>query len=151
MKIYVDADACPVTRIIEDVCFEYSLDCTIVCDHNHLIYSDVCNVEMVDTGSDSADLLISNLISKNDLLITQDYGLASIALSKSAYVINHFGKEYTNENIQTLLAMRHMHQVIRKSSTARIKGPKKRVNADNKEFKASLIKIINNKGDKYEK
>lgn len=141
LKIYIDADACPVVSIIEDIAYSKGIDCIIVCDHNHLIRSDYSEVIMVDTGNDSADLEIINRIEVNDILVSQDYGLATLALSKSAVVLNHFGKEYTHDNIDQLLAIRHLNQKLRMSNK-RVKGPKKRTVEDDIQFEESFLSIL---------
>ena len=40
MKIYVDADACPVVAIVEQIAKEYEIPVTLLCDTNHVLYSD---------------------------------------------------------------------------------------------------------------
>ncbi|NLY63048.1 MAG: YaiI/YqxD family protein [Erysipelothrix sp.] len=143
MKIYIDADACPVTGIIEDTAREFNLSCYIVSDHNHALGSNYCEVITVDAGFDAADLKIVNMIDNYDILITQDYGLATIALSKNVYVLNHFGKEYTHANIDILLDQRYLAAKIRNSkSKYRLKGPSKRLVADDDKFRSELIKLI---------
>lgn len=143
MKIYIDADASPITRFVEEIADEYQKQCYIVSDHNHALYSDYCQVISVDAGFDAADLKIVNMIDNYDILITQDYGLATLALSKNVYVLNNFGKEYTKANIDILLDQRYLAAKIRKSkSKYRLKGPSKRLDSDNEDFKAALIKLI---------
>lgn len=142
MKIFVDADACPVINIIEELASENDIECILVCDHNHLLNSDYSEIIFVDQADDSADLKIMNMISNNDILITQDYGLASLALSKDVKIMNHFGSMYTLFNIDTLLATRHINQKIRSSKKGRVKGPKKRVIEDDNNFRLNFNKLI---------
>lgn len=143
MKIYIDADACPVTKIVENIAYSKNIQCTIVSDHNHVLKSDYCEVITVDAGFDSADLKIINSINSGDILITQDYGLATLALAKSVYILNHFGKEYTHANIDMLLDQRYLAQKIRNSkSKHRLKGPSKRLASDDDQFELSLINLI---------
>lgn len=142
MKIFIDADACPVIKIVEKIARENKIDCILVCDHNHLLSSDYSEIIFVDQADDSADLKIMNMISNNDILITQDYGLASLALSKDVKIMNHFGSMYTLFNIDTLLATRHINQKIRASKNGRVKGPKKRVVEDDIKFETNFNKLI---------
>lgn len=142
MKIYVDADACPTVKIIEKIANEYNIHCILVCDHNHLLKSESSEVILVDQNNDSADLKIMNLIVENDILITQDYGLAAIALSKSKNIINHFGKIYTDLNINILLSQRHLNQKIRASKKGRVKGPKKRTKEDDDNFEVAFENLV---------
>lgn len=141
MKIFIDADACPVVSIIEQCALDYDFDCIIVCDHNHLITSDISKVIMVDTGFDSADFVILNKASAHDVLVTQDYGLASLALSKKIRCMNPFGMEYTEDNINSLLTMRHYSRKAR-DAKIRTKGPKKRLVEDDLKFESSFRALL---------
>lgn len=141
MKIYVDADASPIVKEVEEVAQEFQLECVLVSDHNHVLYSDYSEVITVGSGFDAADLKIINMIEKQDVLITQDYGLASLALAKEALVMNNFGDQYTIYNIDTLLAQRHLNQKIRQSN-GRHKGPKKRLKEDDDQFYRKFRTLI---------
>lgn len=141
MKIYVDADASPVVRIVEEIAEEFMIPCILVSDHNHVLYSDYSEVITVGTGFDAADLKIINMIAKGDILVTQDYGLASLALSKNVSIMNNFGDMYTKHNIDTLLAQRHLNQKIRQSN-GRHKGPKKRNLEDDQRFYRKFRTLI---------
>ncbi|WP_088126058.1 YaiI/YqxD family protein, partial [Bacillus sp. S2-R3J1-FB-BA1] len=69
----------------------------------------------VDSGADAADYRIMQLAQKEDLIVTQDYGLASLALAKSCMVLHHKGYKYKNENIEQLLQKRYLSEMVRKS------------------------------------
>ena len=61
MKIFVDADACPVVRIVEEVAEQYRVDVTLLCDTNHILTSDYSEVIVVGEGADAVDYkLIEN-------------------------------------------------------------------------------------------
>ena len=62
-------------------------------------------------------------LAKEDLIVTQDYGLASLALAKGCIVLHHKGYKYTNDNIEQLLQTRYLSAMVRKSGK-RTKGPK---------------------------
>ena len=100
-------------------------------------------VIVVSKGIDAVDFAILNNIEKGDIVITQDYGLASLVLSRNSYAINQSGMVYTNENIDELLYSRHVSKKIRKSG-ARVKGPKKRSKSDDDNFEKTLMKICEN-------
>ena len=51
MKIYVDADACPVVAIVEQIAKEYEIPVTLLCDTNHVLYSDYSEVVTVGAGA----------------------------------------------------------------------------------------------------
>lgn len=143
MKIIVDADACPVKLIIEQVAAENKLGLLLVSNVNHLIHSDYGQVITVDGSSQAADIAIVNLTSPHDIIVTQDYGLASMVLGKGGYVIDNHGHQFTANNIEGLLMQRYVNQKARQAGT-RISGPRKRSSDDDNRFRASLQKIIKN-------
>lgn len=143
MKIYVDADACPVVKQTEKVAKKYNISVILIYDTNHIINSDYSEVLIADTGSDSVDIVLVNKCNKGDIVVSQDYGVAAMALGKGAYPIHQSGKWYTNENIDSMLMQRHMSKVARRSkSKVHIKGPKKRTEEDNIRYEQSLEKLV---------
>lgn len=144
MKIIVDADACPVKKQIEMVAKEYNLKVIYVVDTSHIIDSEFAEVVTVSKGTDAADFALINIAKEGDIVVTQDYGVAAMALSKRANPIHQSGKWYTSENIDYMLMERHIaRQARRKSAKNHIKGPKKRTDEDNQRFLESLIKLTN--------
>lgn len=144
MKIYVDADACPVTRIVESVAEEYGIDVVLLCDTNHILNSDYSEVCVIGAGSDAVDLALINKCGKGDIVVTQDYGVAALALGKNAYGIHQSGRIFTDDNIEGLLMDRHIAKKSRMSSSKNhLKGTKKRTKADDINFEKSLRKLIN--------
>lgn len=115
MKIIIDADACPVYKEAVEICKEKNVDCILVCDYNHELKSDYAKVIVTDKGKDSADFKVVSMLEKEDLVITQDYGLATLAISKKAYAMHHSGMIYTNENIDKLLFERFLSAKVRRS------------------------------------
>jgi len=143
MKILIDADACPVVKIVEQVAKEYNLPLVLVCDTAHVMKSEYAEVVTVDKGADSADFRLIVLAQKGDILVTQDYGVASMALGKGVYPIHQSGKRYTNENIDGMLMERHIAKAERKkSSKSHLKGPKKRTKEDDLQFKESFCDLV---------
>lgn len=80
MKIYVDADACPVVAIVEQIAKEYEIPVTLLCDTNHVLYSDYSEVVTVGAGADAVDFKLVSLCHKGDIVVTQDYGVAAMIL-----------------------------------------------------------------------
>ena len=80
MKIYVDADACPVVRIVEKIAEKYEIPCTLLCDTNHVLSSDYSEVVIVGAGEDAVDFKLISLLSRGDICVSQDYGVAAMAL-----------------------------------------------------------------------
>lgn len=150
MKIYVDADACPVISIVEQLAKENNIEVTLLCDTNHVLDSDYSEVKIIGAGADAVDFALINLCKKNDIVVTQDYGVAAMALGKGAYAIHQSGKWYTDENIDQMLMERHLGKKARRASVkSHLKGPKKRTEEDDirfwKSFEKLLIAVIDNR------
>ena len=124
MKIFVDADGCPVTRLTADIAREYGVECIIICDTSHSIEIEFVRTVTVDKGADSADYKIANMISDGDIAVTQDYGLAAMCLGKKAKALNQNGLVYSEKNIDSLLFSRHVAKKVRNGG-GRLKGPKR--------------------------
>lgn len=141
MKVFIDADACPVVNETVILCREFENECIIICDTSHRIEKDGAHTIVVEKGSDSADFKLVNMIGKSDLAITQDYALAAMALSKGARIINQNGMEYTDKNIDSLLMSRFIAKKIRNSG-GRLKGPSKRTKEQTENFVKKLREIL---------
>lgn len=92
MQIFVDADACPVVDIVESVAEKYNILTTLLCDTNHVLYSDYSKVIVVSAGADAVDYKLISICHRGDIVVTQDYGVAVMALGKGAYAIHQSGK-----------------------------------------------------------
>lgn len=141
MKIIVDADACPVKNIIKNIAIKYSIPVIMVCDTSHILNDDYCEVITVDKFADSADIYLINIAKAGDLVITQDYGVAALAIGKKAYALSNNGKEFNDENMDMLLFERFLGKKIRRAGQ-RTKGTSKRTEKDDNNFKEGLLKII---------
>ncbi len=141
MKILVDADACPVKKEIEAIARENNLELIMVSNVHHMVASDYATILVVDGAAQSADITIINMICPEDIVVTQDYGLASIAIAKGSYAIDPRGKLYNVDNIDSLLLQRYINQKARQAGH-RINGPRKRKPADNSLFEKSLRKLV---------
>ena len=143
MKIFVDADACPVVGIVEELAKKYTILVTLLCDTNHVISSDYSEVIVVGAGADAVDYKLISMCHKGDMVVSQDYGVAAMALGKGAYAIHQSGKWYTNENIDQMLMERHLNTKARRASQKNhLKGPKKRTAEDDEYFRESFEKMI---------
>ena len=142
MKIVIDADGCPVIREAIKLSKKYKVPCTLVSDINHQLKDDYAEIITVDKGIDAADFKILSLINQGDVLVTQDYGLASLALPKGTYVLNQNGVFYDENTIDQLLLNRHLAKQMRKSGQ-RTKGPSKRKKEDNQAFEKALDGFLN--------
>lgn len=110
MKIFVDADACPVVYIVERLAEKYEIPCTLLCDTNHVLSSKYSDITVVGAGADAVDFKLISLLHRGDICVSQDYGVAAIVLGKGCYAIHQSGKCYTNENIDQMLVERHLEK-----------------------------------------
>ena len=143
MRIFVDADACPVVKIIEKIAKKYSVGVTLLCDTNHILQSNYSEVRIIGAGADAVDYALVNLLKKGDVAVTQDYGVAAMVLTKGGFCIHQSGRIFTDDNIGGLLMDRHLAKKARMSNSKHhIKGPKKRTNDDDKHFEEAFEKLI---------
>ena len=142
MMIYIDADACPVTRIAEEIARKHGIPVMLLCDTNHVLTSDYSTVKVIGAGADAVDFALINLCRRGDIVITQDYGVAALALGKGARAIHQSGKWFTDDNIDGLLMDRHLAKKARRSGKYHLKGPAKRTEEDDKRFAESFERLI---------
>lgn len=143
MKIYIDADGCPVVRNTLKIARKFDVSCVIVCDTAHRIELDDAETIVVSQGADSVDFRLVNLISSGDIVVTQDYGLAAMCLGKNAIVLHQDEKQYSEENISGLLEFRAIGKKIRRSG-GRTKGMPKRTSQQDADFEKALIELLKN-------
>jgi len=141
MLILVDADACPVKKEVEKVAKANGVKVVMLIDTSHELKSDYSEIITVSKGRDSVDLALINMTKAGDVVITQDYGVATMALAKKAYAMSQNGLVYDDSNIDQLLFERHISQKIRSSGG---KGGKfkKRTPEDNIKFEQCFEKLI---------
>lgn len=142
MKIIIDGDACPGISIIEKIAKSHEIPVIIYCDIHHCIQSDYSDVKIVDSGFQSVDMFVMNETKEGDIIVSQDYGVAAICLSKKAKVINPKGYVYDENNIDRLLEERHISQKIRRGG-GKTPNHKKRTDEDNIRLEKNLISLIN--------
>ena len=143
MNIYVDADACPVVSIVEEISKKYNISVTLLCDTNHVLHSEYSEVVMVGAGADAVDYKLISLCHRGDVVVSQDYGVAAMALGKGAFAIHQSGQWYTDENIDQMLMERHLNKKARRASHKNhMKGQKKRTEEDDERFRQSFEKMV---------
>lgn len=143
MKILVDGDACPVIPIVERAAAKYNLPVILLCDTNHVLQSDYSQVKIIGAGPDAVDFALMNLCQKEDVVVTQDYGVAAMVLGKGAKAIHQSGRWYTNENMDQMLMERHLAKKARRASHKNHwKGPKKRTKEDDLRFEKSFLELL---------
>ena len=141
MKILVDADACP--RNVLQICLElgakYAVQVWTVASFNHSIVSDYHVV--VGDNDQETDIKVLNLTQNGDVVITQDWGLAAMALGKKARCVSPAGREFCNDTIDFLLEERDMKAKLRRSG-GKTKGPSKRTAQEDQKFQDRLDAIL---------
>ena len=140
MRVLIDGDASPVKEIAIDLCSKKGVECIIYIDYAHIYESSYASVIYCDQGKDSVDLKIASNCIKDDIVITQDYGLATLILAKGGKVIHNNGFIINNNNIDSLLESRYIGNKLR--GKERIKGPRKRSNEDNIRFINTLNNLL---------
>nr|WP_282550553.1 DUF188 domain-containing protein [Halonatronomonas betaini] len=141
IKILVDGDGSPVIQITEKIAKEFSYKLIIFTNYAHQIESDYAKIKKLDIESQSVDMEIINRVEAGDIVITQDYGLAALVLGKGATVLNNSGNRYTEENIDNLLAKRHLYAKMRRANK-RHPTHSKRTPEEDKNFKKCLIRLL---------
>ena len=152
--LYIDADACPVTREALDCARRARVPAVIVGDSGHNLLKHVrpddptepCDGYWVSTiavvpGQDSADFAIVCQLEQGDVVVTQDMGLASMALGRGAAAIGVRGETYDKRTIDALLLVRHAEKEARRNPRRRTSpkgGPRGFTDANRKRFMASL-------------
>ncbi|WP_373899599.1 YaiI/YqxD family protein [Haloimpatiens sp. FM7315] len=141
MRIIVDADACPGKNIIEKVALEFNIEVIMFCDLNHVLSSNYSKIIYVDSGFQSVDMRVVNEAKNGDIVISQDFGVAAMALSKNAYAISPKGYIYDDDNMDKLLFERHISAKVRRAG-GKTSNAKKRTKEDDTRLDASLRKLI---------
>lgn len=143
LRILIDADACPVVREAVEEGRRRGLPVTLLCDEHHMISSDYAQVRHVSSGADAVDIALMNLCRRGDVVVTQDYGVAAMALGRGAYAMHHTGKRYTDDNIDMMLMERHMAKKARRASGKHhLRGPSKFTQEDRRRFADSFASLL---------
>lgn len=144
MRFLIDGDGSPVKEEVIRLGKKFQLPVLIITSVDHYTmkeYPDFVQFIYVDKGADRADYQIVKEIKPGDLLITQDYGLASLVLPKKARVFHHSGMEYLPETIDQLLMQRYIGGQMRKAGK-RTKGPKPFTASDRQLFYEIMTDVV---------
>ena len=143
--VFIDADACPVTREAITVARAHGLPVVLVGNgtqnfDKHLHRNGVEAVQ-VGQGRDSADFAIVERLSPGDVVVTQDIGVAAMALGRSAAAISPRGRIFYMATIDAELAVRHAEQKHRRAG-GRTGGPSKFTEEDREHFVDQLERVL---------
>ena len=141
MRVLIDADACPVVDIAVKLCKQEDIPCLLLCDTAHGVYREDAQTLIFDKGADSVDFALVNRTCPGDIVITQDYGLASMCLGRKVRVLHQDGWEYTLDNISGLMEQRHANKKHRLAG-GRTKGPSKRTKAQDEAFAKAFQQML---------
>lgn len=142
-RILVDADGCPVVDETVVLARRFEVECFLFCDTAHEYDKEGAKTLVFSTGADSVDFGLVNMVRPGDIVVTQDYGLATLCLARSAKVIDQNGMEYTSANIDSLLEARHFAKKVRRGG-GRLKGPPKRTHEQDEAFTRTLTRMLRN-------
>jgi len=144
VKIWIDADACPV--VIKEILFRAAertgLELTLIANHA-LKVPPVANIRAIQVsgGFDVADNEIVRRCDKGDLVITGDIPLAAEVLEKGAMALTSRGERFTEENIRVRLNMRDFMETLR-ASGVQSGGPAALSQSDRQAFANQLDRLI---------
>ena len=141
MNILIDADGCPVVDLTLQIAKQFSVPVIILCDTSHQIEREGAQMLVFDKGADSVDFALVNRVKPGDVVVTQDYGLASMCLAKRARVLNQNGLEYTADNMESLMLRRYENKKLLRAGK-HPKGSAKRTKEQDEAFVATLTDIL---------
>lgn len=140
MKIWVDADACPVAvkEIVITAASRRKVEAIFVANKHILLpVSPYLSSILVDSAPDAADYHINDHAEKLDLVITQDILLANMLVPKAVVVIDPRGRRYTEDNINQIVSTRNLMADLRDSGEI-TGGPKQFGHKERRAFAATF-------------
>lgn len=142
MRILIDADACPDLSLIAQLAIRYQVVAIAFFDTAHQIKIEGMIAHQVDCSSQSVDVALWTEMQKGDLVITSDYGLAAMCLTKGL-VLHPKGFIYTREEIDRLLYSRYLASKFRRAG-GRLKGPAPRTKFQTRQLLEKLEELLKN-------
>lgn len=142
MTVYVDADACPVVDDVIDLVDDREI--VVVHNRHHEINVEAANVTVRQSGdrADAADHYIYNQMNEDDIVVTDDLGLAGLVLGRGGHVIRFRGDRPTKDDIDLRLAIREAARRERQKSN-RVSGPPEFTQEDRDAFRHELTNLLN--------
>lgn len=143
-RLFIDADACPVTREAISIARSHGMPVTLVCDTTTQVSRHLrpgVDAVQVSTGRDAADFAIIERLEPGDIVVTQDIGVAAMALGRGASAVSPRGRIFWLATIDAEMEVRHAEQRHRRSG-GRTGGPSKFTDEDREHFAESLERLI---------
>ena len=142
VKIYVDADACPVKKEVEQIAIRHKLETYLVCDGGiRPSFNPLIKNIFVSQGADAADDWIVDNIEQANICVTNDIPLAGRCLKRGAFVIKPNGDVYDSDNIGMALAVRKIMEVKRETGEM-TRGPAPFNKEDRSKFLNQMEMIV---------
>lgn len=143
--LFIDADACPVTRDAISIAREHGLEVVLVCNgtqnlDRYLSRNGVSAVR-VSSGHDAADFAIVERLRPEDTVVTQDIGLAAMVLGRGAAAIGVRGRVFYRATIDAEMAVRHAEARVRRAG-GRTGGPSAFTDDDRERFHLALSRLL---------
>lgn len=143
--LIIDADACPVTREAISVARSRGVPVLLVANMSQNLsrYAGKPGVDIVQVGAgrDAADFAVVERLSADDIVVTQDIGLAAMVLGRGARAVSPRGRLFMMATIDAELALRHAEQKHRRAG-GRTKGPSPFLEEDREHFIHSLRRML---------
>lgn len=145
MKIYVDADSCPVIEEVIAVAHRYQLSSCVVANQELKKMKDRKGVELLVVGEtfSAVDEKIIELIKQDDILLTGDIELAERGLDAGASVMDFKGQEFDTARVREAKALRDLHQQIREHQDLTGSG-KKKTKKEREQLKSAFKGLFHN-------
>lgn len=141
----MDADACPVKEIIVRCAKARGIPVIMIIDTSHQLADGYSRVITVDKARDSVDIKLINILHAGDVVVTQDYGVAAMALGKGAHALNQNGLVYNGDNMDRLLFERFLGQKVRRAGGRTASIPK-RTKENDEAFERALTALLDSSG-----
>jgi uncharacterized protein len=142
LRILVDADSCPVKETIIEIAQRHGVRVTMVASYaHHIDFGSAAEVVRVDQEAESADIAILNRTRTGDIVVTGDYGLASLVIARKAHALSPRGNVFREQNIEGMLNARHEARRRRRGG-GRVKGPKAFSSENLAEFQSALEALL---------
>ncbi len=143
--VFIDADACPVTREAIGLARSHGAAVVLVANGTqnlakHLGRSGVEALE-VSGGRDAADFAIIERLQPGDIVVTQDIGVAAMALGRDAGAISPRGRIFYKATIDIEMEVRHAEQRVRRAG-GRTRGPAPFTDEDREHFGEQLTRML---------
>ena len=143
--VYIDADACPVTRDAISIARSRRLPVVLVSNgtQNLAKYTGRAGVDAIQVsgGRDAADFAIIEVLAPRDVVVTQDIGLAAMVLGRGAYALSPRGRTFSLATIDAEMAVRHAEQRHRRAG-GRTQGPSAMDDDDRDRFRFAFERAL---------